>query len=380
MKIESHRLKDRNFTNWFSEVEDHWDYRDFKADDGWRKDWISFDCLCYDEPTGTVYAGITSFDSDICWGFNTRKKEFVATEYHRIADPFDAKFHQSLVKYEKDGCLYAAIALLHDVDNFFNAPGGAIVRFDPRSGEMKKLTIPIPHVYIQSIVIDQERGVLYGQTFTPERVFSYDIAGGNVTDLGPIGSAMAMAQGENLVLDDRGRLWGAWGVTRAWQSSPGVDSNRLFCYDPDLRKMQYLDLGLPRADGKYGYEKPEAFFNLGNGCLYASGANGSIFRIDTDKERGEYLFTPVPDRRSRLAALTLLADGKAYGVTGRDGKTDVLAFDPSTETFQLLGPVSDKEGNTMFQAHDVEAGPPGIIYVAENDNPNRSGYLWEIEL
>ena len=61
------------------------------------------------------------------------------------------------------------------------------------------------------------------------------------------------AQGENIVLDDEQRVWGAWQATRAWQSSPGVDSYRLYRYDPKLDQIEYLNKGLPLPNGRCGY-------------------------------------------------------------------------------------------------------------------------------
>jgi sugar lactone lactonase YvrE len=299
--------------------------------------------------------------------------------YDRIADPYDAKFHRSLVRWKGDGCLYAAIALLHDVDHYWDAPGGAIVRYDPHSGEMHKIGIPLPHVYIQSICLDQERGVLYGITFTPERMFRFDLPTGRADDLGPIGSGLAMAQGENVELDGEGNAWCGWGVTRAWQDSPGADSHRLCKFDPRTGQIRFFDAGLPNPDGSYGYTKVEGLFYLGQGRLYASGGNGSLYRVDTETGMGTYLGTPVPDRPSRLASLRLGPDGAAYGVTGREGRCEVIRFDPRTETYELLGPVVDG-GLACWQVHDVAVTPDAVLYAGENDNPYRSGYLWEIAL
>ena len=221
--------------------------------------------------------------------------------------------------------------------------------------------------------------MIYGITFTPERMFRFEIATGESIDLGPIGSGMAMAQGENIELDDEGCAWSAWNVTRAWQSSSGVDSNRLCKYDPRTGKIHYFDAGLPNPDGGYGYTKAEGIFNLGHGRLYASGGNGSLYRIDTETGVGTYLGTPIAGRRSRLAALSLGPDGAAYGVTGRDGKCEVIRFDPRTEECELLGPVADGDVS-CWQVHDVAVASDGTIYAGENDNPYRSGYLWEITL
>ena len=380
MKVTAHKLQDESYGNqWFDEIEDHWEYDDFRRDEGWRRGWISMDSLFYNGEDDRVYLGITSFDADIFRAFDRGSGQFVDLGYGRVADPFDAKFHRSLTRWEKDGCLYGAIALLHDVDRYWEAPGGAIVRYDPRSGDIAKVGIPLAHHYIQSICLDQARGVLYGFTFTPERLFRYNLANGRADDLGPISSGMCMAQGENIELDDEGCAWTGWSVTRAWQNAAGVDSFRLCKYDPAADRIHFYDAGLPEPDGSYGYTKVEGLFHLGQNRLYASGANGSIYRVDTATGMGTYLGTPVADRRSRLTGLQLGPDGAAYGVTGRDGQSEVIRFDPATEKYELIGSVVDGDIH-CWQVHDIAVASDGTLFAGENDNPYRSGYLWEIQL
>lgn len=380
MEIRALKLRDEHFNNqWFDKVQDHWEYEDFKADSSWRKNWISIDGALYNAEDDRVYLGITSFDADIFRAYDRKSGTFIDLGYSRVADPYDAKFHRSMTWWNKDGCLYAAIALLHDIDHYWDAPGGAIVRYDPKTGSLEKIGIPLPHVYIQSICLDQERGVIYGQTFTPERMIRFDIATCQSQDLGPLSSAMVMAQGENIELDDNGCAWCGWSLTRAWQDLPGVDSHRLCKFDPKTEKIRYFDTGLPKPDGSYGYVKVEGIFNLGTGCLYASGGNGSLYRVDTETGKATYLGTPVPDRRSRLTVLRLGPDGAAYGVMGRDGKCEVIRFDPQTEKYELIGPVVDGD-TACWQVHDITITPDGTIYACENDCPYRSGYLWEIRL
>jgi sugar lactone lactonase YvrE len=304
---------------------------------------------------------------------------FVDLGYSQIAHPQDAKFHRSLVRWERDGCLYGAIALLHDIDRYWDAPGGAIVRYDPATGQLEKIGIPLPHIYIQTICLDQARGMLYGASFTPERLFSFDLNTYQAVDLGPLSSGMAMAQGENVELDDDGCVWCGWTVTRAWQSNSGVDRYRLCKYDPKAGRIHYLDAGLPRSDGAYGYLHVEGLFNLGPGRFYASAGNGSLYRLDPATGQGTYLGTPIADRPSRLTMMRLGPDGAAYGITGRAGQCEVLRLDPATGDYQLLGPVV-AEGEALWQGHDVAVTPDGVLYVGENDVPHRSGYLWEIVL
>lgn len=378
MKIKAHKLRDRKFDNWSTEVEDRWDYEDFLANKAWRKDWISFDCCAYVPETKRIYCGITSFDADIFWAYDRKSRRFADCGFGKVRNPYDAKFHRSLVRRGKDGCLYAAIALLHDPDRYWEAPGGALVRYNPETGDICKLAIPLPHIYIQSICLDQKNGVIYGQAALPERMFKFDLITGRSEDLGPL-AGLGFGQGENIELDDEDCAWAGWVMTRAWQSTPGVDANRLCKYDPRLGHIIYFKGGLPNPDGSYGFQKVEGLFNLGGGKLFASGGNGSLYRVNMKTGKGKYLATPIAGRRSRLASLALGPDGAAYGVTGRDGRCDVIRFDPRRETYKLLGAVA--EGKTAcWQVHCVTMTPDGTIFACENDNPGRSGYLWEIKL
>jgi len=379
LKVKSLKLKNRNFgSEWQDVTEDRWNYEDFLQDDRWRKDWISFDCLCYVPPVDTVYVGITSFNADIFWGWNRSKQEWVSTGYERVADPFDAKFHRSLMYY--GGHLWGACALLHDIDNYWDAPGSPIIKYDPKTNEIARVATPLPHHYIQATCLDAQRQIMYCQTFTPERLVSYDLNTGESKDLGLTGSGLHMGQGENIVLDDNNCVWGSWSLTRAWQSAPGVDKFRLYRYSPETGKINFLKTGLPNPDGSYGTTKLEALFNFGTGCLYASGGNGSLYRIDIDTGKAKYLGTPIPDRRSRLASMAIGPDGCAYGVTGRDGQCELLRLDPKTEEYELLGDIVDEDGVHCWQIHDVEITPDGKLYAGENDVVHRSGYLWEINI
>ncbi len=381
LRIRSLKLQNVSFGDqWDKEVADHWEYDDFKRNPEWRKGWISFDCALYSSDDDRIYLGITSFDSDIFKAYDRRLGTFVDLGYSRIANSFDGKFHRSLVKAD-DGCLYAAIALLHDVDKFHHAPGSPIVKFDPRSGSLTKLAIPLPHVYIQSLAIDASREMLYGLCFAPEFVVAFSLRTGEARNLGLIGTgAGGVTQSENILVDDEGCVWSNWSLTRAWQGSPGVDSIRLCKYDPRADRFIFFDRGLPYPDRRYGTVKPEAFFNFHDGFIYASGYNGSFYRVDPHTGETQFLFTPTPDRPSRLAALTQSDDGFAYGVTGKKGRCEFLRIDYRKGTFEKLGDICDDEGAALWQCHHIVHATDRTFYICENDHPARSSYLWEVHL
>jgi hypothetical protein len=378
--IRSHKLKNRHFGGeWFDRVEDRLNYDDLIADKRWRKDWISFDGVVHHAATDRVYCGITSFDADIFKVFDRQTGKFVDTDFAKVANPYDAKFHRAMQLTKDGSTLYTATALLHDVDRYWDAPGGGIFRHDIKSGKTEKLGIPLPHNYIQSIALDEKRGVIYSMHFTPERLSRFEIKTGAARDLGPLGGGFFMAQGENVCLDDDGCAWVGWGLTRAWQNGPGPDAFRLCKYDPRKDQIIFFKTGLPRKDGAFGFAKVEGLFNFGTGCLYASGDNGSLYRIETKTAKATYLGTPIREARSRLTSL-VMHDGYAYGVTGRDGKCRLLRFDPKTDTYELGREIVDEDGVAMWQCHDVSVTTDGVLFAGENDHPRRSSYLWEIPL
>ncbi len=379
LKVRALKLKDHNFGDqWASETENRWNYEDYLADEHWRKDWISFDGIAYHEGEDRVYCGITSFDADIFKAWDRKQEKFIDLGFGAVANPYDAKFHRSMQMTSDGQSLYTATALLHDIDQYDVAPGGGLFRFDIADGATIKLGIPISNVYIQSIALDQKRGVIYAMHFTPERLSVFDLKTNTARDLGAIGSGMFMAQGENIQLDDQGCAWCGWGLTRAWQSQYGPDASRLCKYDPEQGRIIFYKTGLPRRDGQYGFAKVEGLFNLGDDCLHASGDNGSLYRIDTISGEATYLGTPIEGRPSRLANLVMHADGFAYGITGRDGKCQMIKFDPSHDSWELGGAIVDEHGVAMHQCHDLAITKEGVIYAGENDVPDRSGYLWEI--
>ena len=49
--------------------------------------------------------------------------------------------------------------------------------------------------------------------------------------------------------------------------------------------------------------------------------------------------------------------------------------------YEPLGPLKDDDsGQADWRIHDVCITPDGVLYAGENDNPRRSGYLWQVRL
>jgi hypothetical protein len=355
-----------------------WDYADLigAGRSNWKRDWISFDCLLADDRRNAVLCGLTRLNNDIFWVFDRGTGEFRSLEYPKIADRFDAKFHRSLVR-DRSGTIWAATALLHEIDLYDAAPGGAIVRFDPETKELAVVGRPLPHLYIQSLQIDNQRGLLYGQTYTPEMFFVYHMESGECRVLGPLGSGVAMGQSEQLAIDRRGAVWGCCALGRPWAYTRGPNEFRLWRYHPDEARRQFFNYGLPALGNRQAFVKVDGACTGPDGAVYMGSTEGTLCRIDPDSFQVELVGKPAAG--NRLTGMAGGPDRRLYGSCGRDGAANLFRYDPRNKELTDLGPIFDPEcAEQAWQVHDMTITSDGTIYVGENDVPHRSGYLWEI--
>lgn len=377
LEVRAYVLEDFEFYNWDLEIDPLWEYEDWVKHKEYYNRWISFDCLAYDSARKSLYCGLARFNSDILYVFDLENKEFRSLGYKRVADPYDAKFHKSL-ELDSDGTLYGAIAGYHDINKQFEAPGGAIVKYDPNSGKVKRLCIPIPHAYIQSIVMDRTRKLIYGFTLYPERFFSYNLRTGEVKDIALIGSGFEMCQPHKGAIDLDGNVWGTWGRTRAWHDVPGARSIRLFKYSPDEGRIYWLDKGVYNKATGY-CEAIDGAVTGSDGYIYIGTKNGNLVRLDPQTADVEFIATPCGG--GRLAALAFGPDGMLYGIGGQLNEATLFAFDTRRGRLWKLGRIFDSKLDAAAgKIHDMVITEDLVIYAGENDNWTRASYLWECEV
>lgn len=378
MQVRAIKLVDEHFKDAISAPQGVWDYDEFlkPTSRAYFDGWISFDCLLADDKRDVVWVGLARMNADIFHVFDRRTRKFKSMNYRKVGDRYDAKFHRSLL-FDADGKIWAATALLHEIDRFMEAPGGAIVRFDPDTKVLNVVGRPLPHHYIQSIEIDRKRGLLYGQTYCPEVFFAYDMKSGAVRELGPISSGIGLSQAEQLSIDRNGTVWGQWGVGRAWANAPGPTQFRLWSYHPDEKKPRYRKIGCPRLDGGAGFARIDGTVTGPDGAVYVGTVEGLLCRIDPDREKIEAIGKPAPG--VRMAGMACGPDGKLWGTTGRFGHANLFSYDPRGGKLEHVGPIFDDSiGVQAYQIHNLAIMADGTIYAGENDVPTRSSYLWEI--
>jgi hypothetical protein len=371
-RCRARRLFDGRFENW-DEVERTWTFEDLQASPEWREKWISFDVVHCDAERGVVWCGIASMANDILSSYEPATERFRSLGFAKVGDRFDCKIHKGF-EDDGEGNFLFGTASLHDPNQQEEALGGKLVRFDPRTEKFEILAVPVPRQYIQNIAFDQARGLIYGMTFPMEYLFRHDINSGRTRILGHVGGGQFMGQPHYPVVAPDGTLWAAWGRSQAWVMRP-TSNSCLLRYHPDEDRVHYLTAG-PVQHG----DPSAAIDSLAvgvNGELYVGSVGGFLYRHRPGSDK----LTPLgtPGHGSRMAHLTHGPDGRLYGVHGSYGNTVAFAYDTGRSEFEIISSLRDEEsGEVCHCAHSVSVSLDGRIFVGENDNPNRSSYLWEI--
>ncbi len=351
-------IKDKNI-----DVDDH-----RERTQEFNDNYIAFTCLLANPNDGLLYCGVTAFNTDILHAFDPVSKTFRSLRYQDVAEPFEIKVHRSL-ELASDGAIYGASACLHGVNKRLEAPGGSLFRYHPKQAKVEKLGIPIARDYIQTISLDESRGLIYGQTYPVFCLFAYHLATGQVDDLGYIGSITHIS-----AIDDQGCLWGTWDSV----------AHNLFKYDPAQQKIIFFDHGLPDGNKMGGLMYPgsgpvDCMINGGDGYLYLGTTGGTLLRLDPKTAEVKYLGKPYASRR--MPGLKIWPDGRLLGVVGDTDLSYLFTYDRESGRFVDLGPIIDTEtGLALYRTHDLAIVDDSHLYVAETDVPSRSGYLWECEV
>ena len=399
--VRAHKLRDYQLSGWKEKICGRWSYKDLVNDPSWFKGWISFDSVTWNPRDRKLYCGLNSLDGDILYRFDPGTEQFESLNTLRWADKFDSKIHRTLLQNPQDGCFYFGTSLLHDANQQHEAPGGKLVRYNPSTDHYDVLGIPAPHLYLQSIAADWKRGVLYAFTYPSESLLRFDLPTGKSRTLAYIGNAQMFSQPHNAVVDKDGYLWGTYAETRAWDEVTGRYPIRLFKYHPDQDRFTWFEHGLSRLADKeqlvsdppkptgvqrelvetrhkedYGF--CDSMLYDGDRYIYAGTTAGVLSRIDTVTAQ----VTKVAHimATGRFPALAIDSQGVLFGGGGVKGHTQVIRWDPRQDQIYDYGDlVETKTGARIARIHELAVDDQERIYLAENDNHQRSSYLWTIE-
>ncbi len=386
--IRAYRLRDYRLEGWKERIAGRWSYRQLAADTAWRDGWISFDAVAWDDNERRVYCGLNSIDGDLLYTFDPATERFECLNSRAWTDPYDVKIHRTMLRNPRDGCYYFATSLLHDVEDQRAALGGKLVRYNPRTRAAAVLGVPMPHLYIQSIAADWDRGILYGFTYPAEAVFKFELATGKTEMLAWIGNAIMFAQPHNGVVDREGWLWGTYAETRAWDETTGQCPIRLFKYHPDGGRFVWFEHSLSRAESggellaetrhrqDYGFCDSMAYD--GGDYIYAGTVAGVLCRIAIATGAVEKIADVM--KAGRFPALAI-RDGILYGGGGMNGRTQLARWNTRSGRLDRYDNLVEPEsGETPARIHEIAVAADHTLYLGENDNHHRSSYLWSVRL
>jgi hypothetical protein len=379
VRVKAFAIREQQLDGWDRRVAGRWSIEDLRADESFRDGWLSFDCLAWDGDSRKVYIGLTLINTDIFWTFDTASETFTSLDFPSVSDRYDAKLHRSLER-DTDGSYLIATALLHDMDQQFAASGGKLLRYRTDTGSYELLGIPIESQYIQSIVVDRQRRLVYGFTYPAEYMFVHDLETGLARKLAYLGNGRMICQTHNAVIDNRGRVWGTWGENRAYEYSIGEAPIRYFFYDPETDLFTWFAYG-PTTTGRGDTGAVDHMLLSADGLIYVGTVAGGLSTVDP--ATGNVVSLGKPFSGSRLAGLVEARDGHIYGAgnSGLDsagrGAARMFRHDRSTGRNEDLGRIFDESRDDgAVKVHMLIEGEDGVFYAGENDNSYRSSYLW----
>jgi streptogramin lyase len=340
---------------------------DWLADKTFHERWKSFDCLCYNPNDRLVYAGLTATNGDFFYTFDPFTKTFQSLHFPVQGDRYAHKIHAGLTM-DHHNRLWGAIATLSDVDIWPHAPGGKIFHFDPQTKNYSFFSIPFPHDYIQGIVVDETRGVVYGNTFPGRMLFKLNVSSGEVHPITMYGATLS----EKILKDAGGCIWHNYHLAQWANRTP------LFRYHPDSDRIEFLNIDLPNVLGT-GTSIIDSCLVTRDGDIYLGGSDGSLSRLDPQVPAIHHLGKPISS--PRMKGLLESSDGLIYAAVGNQYDTYLCTFNKTSSKFDIIGEVKDtQDGTRSWMTHDLCLIDDNVLVAAETDNPHRSSCLYVIYL
>jgi len=278
------------------------------------------------------------------------------------------KIHFSLC-HARDGKLYGAThcttpPLGHRIwsplsmwgDPAMSYPGAHIFRYDTLTGEAVDFGVIAPHDGIPYLMLDEERGCLYGATYPKAHFFRTDLHGRHFKDYGRLGAQYPIS----MVFDDAGNLYTS--DTQSHLIKYDVTADELVFLDTQAYSRPY------NTDHRYEWITD---MKMGpDGWIYGlTYSNDHLFRFDPRQDRPqiEDLGPGLPGMDcSQLRCLVLDRQGNLYYLAQPAGQarpgTALVRYNLQSGERQALGRIELK-GEHYFTWRGV-CGLDGTLYLA----------------
>jgi hypothetical protein len=233
----------------------------------------------------------------------------------------------------------------------FEYPGGHLFSYEPETGEIEDLGIPVKGDLIFSLNIDPAGEYICGGTYPRHHFFCYDIKNKKISDKGMICPYWMFSY--KYLIDRDGSFYGVG------------DGGYFFKYSPAKDRFSFLKARLPDKcfclDCVVSHPDFGMYFSThgDNGCNY-------VFRFDERKEELEYVGKPT---RGRTPALGFDKRGCLYMAAG-SSKAYLFRYDPKTKETLNLGAIEftlDKEKMSAYRIHNLQVDQNDTVYLGETD-------------
>ena len=229
------------------------------------------------------------------------------------------------------------------------------------AGEINILPAPVKGDGIGSLVIDNDRKLLYGLSEKKGIFFIYDIFEGKVTIKEKVDEVSEFSK--KLIMDKEGMVYGA------------KANGELFKYGPEEDKIEEVGLFIPCLKGRELYNRVDSWaLDEDSGLIYGGSIDGILFIFNPFEKTITSLGKPTD--QTRIRALTIGKDGRVFGIAGEtDGCAHLFSYNPETRELKDLGvPLAAVETPWYgYQFESAVTGKDGEIYLGESD---RISHLW----
>jgi hypothetical protein len=289
-------------------------------------------------------------------------------------------------------------------------PGGHLLSHDIESGKFQDLAIEPHGEGILTMNMDTVRGVIYCITWPTGYFLRYDLASGELKDLGPVTGEGENGKGASFrvlcrsiaINPEDGTAYMTTSEGKILRCRSGLDT--IEEVEGEDMKKDYFGLYEPSSSGNMGYNWRQVIWHRDGKKFYGvHGNSGYLFSFDPSVPRVEVLdrITSLPSQRSGMfdqfsygyLGFTLGPDGRTlYYLTGGPvyengrrvaGKSStamgeakglenlhLITYDIPTGRFKDNGPVFYPDGQRPLYVNSIAVGKDGSVYTLARISEN----------
>lgn len=225
--------------------------------------------------------------------------------------------------------------------------GGHWLKYDPAQDKLEDLGLIDEGIGLYPLVIDKERGYLFGTGFTGY-FYRFDIKNKVTKVLGRVANWDIC---RNIFCDDEGNVYGSFPVARVWKYESStekiIDLPIQIPYDPTIYPTQLMNPMIDRATIWRAIRwDPEDKAAYGITC----GSGSILFKFDPHAKNGE-----------QITELSKMCDSRFLNVERKDVPFSTLAFDVDIKNKRVYHVASPRDYTLDGYAETLQGEEPNHL-------------------